>query len=205
VFATGIAGLVLIPGVDANGGAWHMTFAQALYFMSYTATTIGFGEIPGEFTATQRLWVTAIIFASVMGWAYLVASLLALARDEAFRGALTAAAFARSIRALREPFYLICGFGETGLLVGARSIAWAALRRGRHRRARIQELKLLDLTQDVPAVCGDARLPETLLEAGSHRASAPACWRSPTTTRPIWRWPWRSGCSTPTRRCWRAP
>jgi voltage-gated potassium channel len=167
VFAAGIAGLVLIPGVDADGGAVHLTFAEALYFMSYTATTIGFGEIPGEFTATQRLWVTAIIFASVMGWAYLVASLLALARDEAFRGALTAAAFARSIRALREPFYLICGFGETGLLV-----ARALDRLGRRvavvdiDETRIQELTLQNLTQDVPAVCGDARLPGSLLEAG---------------------------------------
>ena len=69
VFATGMAGLVAIPGVDAAGQAWHMTFAQALYFMTYTATTIGFGEIPHAFTDTQRLWVTAMIFLSVLGWA----------------------------------------------------------------------------------------------------------------------------------------
>jgi voltage-gated potassium channel len=167
VFATGIAGLVLIPGVDEQGRPWHISFAEALYFMSYTATTIGFGEIPGEFTNAQRLWVTGIIFASVMGWAYLVASLLALARDEAFRGALTAAAFARSIRALREPFYLICGFGETGLLVG-RSLDRLGVRFVvvDIDQARVQELALMDLVQDVPALCGDARLPETLLQAG---------------------------------------
>lgn len=167
VFAAGIAGLVLIPGADADGAPWRMTFAEALYFMSYTATTIGFGEVPAEFTPAQRLWVTAIIFASVMGWAYLVASLLALARDDAFRGALTAAAFARAIRSLREPFYLVCGFGETGLLV-----ARALDRLGRRvavvdiDESRIQELTLQNLTQDVPAVCGDARLPGTLLDAG---------------------------------------
>jgi voltage-gated potassium channel len=173
VFATAIAGLVLIPGVDARGEVWQMTFFQALYFMSYTATTIGFGEIPAEFTDRQRLWVTAMIFASVIGWAYLIGSMLALARDEAFRGALTAARFARSIRALREPFYLICGFGETGLLVGR------ALDRLRWRFAvvdidleRVQEVKLLDLAQDAPAICSDARLPETLLRAG---LSKPEC------------------------------
>jgi voltage-gated potassium channel len=167
VFAIAIAGLVLIPGVDADGAVWRMTFAQALYFMSYTATTIGFGEVPADFTATQRLWVTAMIFASVIGWAYLIAALLALARDEAFRGALTAARFARSMRALREPFYLICGFGETGFLVGR------ALDRLGLRFAvvdidpqRVQTVKLLDLAQDAPALCGDARLPETLLRAG---------------------------------------
>ncbi|MFU8814683.1 MAG: potassium channel family protein [Pseudomonadales bacterium] len=171
VFATAIVGLVLIPGVDADGAVWQMTFAQALYFMSYTATTIGFGEIPADFTDTQRLWVTAVIFASVLGWAYLIASVLALARDQAFRGALTAAAFSRAIRGLREPFYLICGFGETGLLVGR------ALDRLGLRFAvvdidpeRVQEVKLLDLAQDAPAICADARLPETLLAAGLARA-----------------------------------
>lgn len=167
VFAGGIAGLVLLPGIDEGGGEWHMSFAEALYFMSYTATTIGFGEIPAEFTSTQRLWVTVIIFASVMGWAYLVASLLALTRDEAFRGALTAAAFARAIRSLREPFYLICGFGETGLQVGR-----ALDRLGLQfvvvdiDAARVQELKLLDLDQDAPALCADARLPDSLLRSG---------------------------------------
>jgi voltage-gated potassium channel len=167
VFATGIAGLVLIPGLDAEGNAWHLTFPQALYFMSYTATTIGFGEIPAEFTDTQRLWVTAMIFASVVGWAVLVASLIALLRDEGFRGALTEAHFARSIRRLREPFHLVCGFGETGYLVGR------ALDRLGHRfvvldidPARIQELALLDFTQDVAGLTADARLPEKLLDAG---------------------------------------
>ena len=172
IFAAGIVGLVLLPGVNPDGSPWHMTFAEALYFMSYTATTIGFGEIPRGFTAAQRLWVTAIIFASVIGWAYLVATVLGLTRDEAFRGALTATRVSRAIRALREPFYLICGFGETGLLVGR------ALDRLGTRfvavdidGARIQEVKLLDLAQEVPAVHGDARLPDTLLRAGLARSN----------------------------------
>ena len=172
IFAAGIAGLVLLPGVNADGSAWHMTFAEALYFMSYTATTIGFGEIPRGFSAAQRLWATAIIFASVIGWAYLIATVLALTRDEAFRGALSATRVSRAIRALREPFYLICGFGETGLLVGR------ALDRLGTRfvvvdidAARIQEVKLLDLAQEVPAVHGDARLPDTLLRAGLARSN----------------------------------
>ena len=118
IFAVGISGLVLIPGAAENGAPWHMTFAEAFYFMSYTATTIGFGEIPRGFSANQRLWVTLLIFASVVGWAYLVASLLAIARDSAFRSAIEEARFARAIRRLREPFYLVCGFGETGALVG---------------------------------------------------------------------------------------
>lgn len=167
VFAVGVAGLVLIPGTAADGSAWHMNFMQALYFMSYTATTIGFGEIPQAFTDMQRFWVTIMIFASVIGWAYLIGSLLRMAQDESFRGVLTAAAFARDIRSIREPFYLICGFGETGYQV-ARS-----LDRMRRRFVvididpeRVQELDLLDLVQDPPGLCADARLPEVLRSAG---------------------------------------
>ncbi len=167
VFATAMAGLVLIPGIDAGGREWRMSFPQALYFVSYTATTIGFGEIPQAFTETQRLWVTGMIFASVFGWAYLLASLLALSADASFRGALTAARFARAVRAMREPFYLICGFGETGRLVGQAldrvDLRFAVID---IEQARIQELALLDLAQDAPALVADARLPENLLAAG---------------------------------------
>jgi Trk K+ transport system NAD-binding subunit len=167
MFAVGVAGLVLIPGVDAAGNSWHMNFTQALYFMSYTATTIGFGEIPQAFTDTQRLWVTALIFASVVGWAYLVACILQLARDDTFRSVLTEAAFARGVRSIREPFYLICGFGETGLLVAR------TLDRMNRRFVvvdvdpnRVQELNMLDLGQTAPGLCADARLPDHLREAG---------------------------------------
>lgn len=173
VFGIAMAGLVLIPGYDAEGNRWHMNFPEALYFMTYTATTIGFGEIPAEFTDTQRLWVTAIIFASVIGWAYLVGTLLSLGRDEAFQHAVTAAAFRRAVRGLRQPFYLICGFGETGLLVG-RALDRLGLRFVvvDVDRARVQEVKLLNLSQDAPALRGDAKLPGTLLQAG---LAAPEC------------------------------
>jgi len=167
VYAVGIAGLVLIPGTDAEGRPWHLTVFQALYFMSYTASTIGFGEIPQAFSDTQRLWVTAIIYASVIGWAFLVTTLLALAQDKAFVAALTAARFRRTVRSVHEPFYLICGFGETGLLLGR-----ALDRLGRQfvvvdiDPQRVQEVRLLDMAQDAPALAADARRPEQLLAAG---------------------------------------
>jgi voltage-gated potassium channel len=167
VFALGIAGLAIIPGRDAQGQPWHLSVFQALYFVTYTATTIGYGELPREFGHAQRLWVTLVIFLSVIGWAYLVASLLGLARDKAFRGTLVRTRFRRRVRALREPFYLICGFGETGLLVG-RALDWLALRFVvvELDETRAQELELMDLAQDAPAMAADARLPENLLAAG---------------------------------------
>ena len=44
-----VLGLTLIPGVDDQGQPWRMDFFHAFYFISYMATTIGFGEIPYEF------------------------------------------------------------------------------------------------------------------------------------------------------------
>lgn len=167
VFSIGIAGLVLIPGSTAEGERWTLTFAEAFYFMSYTATTIGFGEIPHPFSASQRLWVTLMIYGSVVGWAYLIAALLAIARDTAFRGAIEEAAFARSIRGLSEPFYLICGFGESGACIGraldAMDRRFVAIDLDQRR---IEELDLMDLQQAPPALCADVRVPAHLIEAG---------------------------------------
>jgi Trk K+ transport system NAD-binding subunit len=167
VFSIGIVGLALIPGSDAAGRPWRMTIFDALYFMTYTASTIGFGEIPQTFNTAQRVWVTLIIYASVIGWAYLVANLLALARDRSFRLALGAGRFRRQVRTLREPFYLICGFGETGALVG-RALDRFGLRFVviDIREDRVEELDLLGLTQDAPVMLGNARDPENLVAAG---------------------------------------
>jgi voltage-gated potassium channel Kch len=170
VFAVGMVGLVLIPGVDERGEPWRMSMFQAFYFTSYTASTIGFGEIPREFTDRQRLWVTLIIYASVIGWAYLLANLLSLGRDQAVRRALVESRFRRRVQALTEPFYLICGFGETGQL-----IARALDLRGRRfvvveiDEARAQEVDLMDVHQAPLALAADARLPDNLAAAGLRR------------------------------------
>ena len=59
VYAVSIWGLVLIPGVDEQGNPERMSIFHALYFISYTATTIGFGELPHAFTDAQRAWTVA--------------------------------------------------------------------------------------------------------------------------------------------------
>ena len=40
-YAISILGFVLVPGIDENGQRWNMTFFDAVYFVSYMATTIG--------------------------------------------------------------------------------------------------------------------------------------------------------------------
>ena len=178
LFSIGIVGLVMIPGTDPVGRPWRMTIFDALYFMSYTASTIGFGEIPQAFNRAQRVWVTLIIYASVIGWAYLVANLLTLAQDRSFRAVLENGRFRRQVRALREPFYLICGFGETGALVG-HALDTVGLRFVviDIREDRIQELDLLDLAQDAPAMVGNARVTRPSSQPDSRFPCVGACWR----------------------------
>lgn len=167
VYAIGVIGMVLIPGVDAAGKPWRMSLFDAFYFVSYTATTIGFGEIPFPFSYAQRLWVTAVIYMSVLAWAYAIGTIFALTQDRSFRQTLAHQSFTRVVGRMREPFYLICGLGETGMMV-ARALdrldrCFVAVD---IREERIAELDLQDFRRDAPAIVGDARTPGVLLSAG---------------------------------------
>ncbi len=144
-----------------------MTLFQAFYFVTYTATTIGFGEIPHAFTDEQRLFVTLIIYLSVIGWAYLLGSFLSLAQDKALQQAIVSTRFNRSVAGLREPFYLICGLGETGMTVvrALDKLGYRFTAIDREER-KIQELEIEDLSIDAPLLAADARSPETLSAAG---------------------------------------
>ncbi len=168
IYGISVVGLTLVPGVDAEGHpAPPLSFFHAFYFISYTATTIGFGEIPNAFSNGQRLWVTFCIYLTVIGWSYSVVTLIALLQDKGFQNTLTTNRFARRVSLLKEPFYLICGCGETGNLI-ARSFdrigqAFVVLEK---EELRVQEIDLQDFKTDTPALAADARQPETLLLAG---------------------------------------
>ena len=167
IFAVGTLGLTLIDGQDAQGRPWRMGFFDAFYVMSYTASTIGFGEIPYAFTYNQRMWVTISIYLTVVGWAYAIGSLLALVQERSFRQALALQHFTRKVRRLGEPFLLIAGYGQTGELL-ARSLD--AL--GRRfvvidsDSGRIDDLYLDSYHADVPGLVADAGDPGHLAVAG---------------------------------------
>jgi voltage-gated potassium channel len=172
VYALSVLGFSLIPGVDAQGApAAPMSFFHAFYFVSYTATTIGFGELPVAFSEAQRMWTTVTIYLSVIGWSYVIFKLFAIAQDSGFQQAVASARFERRVRRLAEPFYLICGCGETGGLL------LRALDRMNLRcvvvdlsQARIDELDLEDLGSDAITLAGDVRSPQLLEMAGlTHR------------------------------------
>ena len=173
IYALSTLGLTLIPGIDAQGQpAPPMSFFHAFYFVSYTASTIGFGELPVAFSEPQRMWVSVVIFLSVIGWSYSIISLLSLVQDKGFQQVLLTAGFVRRVKQLGEPFYILCGCGETGLLI-ARALDREGIRVVAIERseARIQELELEDFAADILALCADAAQPQQLLMAGlEHRS-----------------------------------
>ena len=169
-YAVSVLGLTLVPGIDAAGRPTPgMDFFHAFYFVSYTATTIGFGEIPQAFSDAQRAWVTFTIYLTVLVWLYSIGSILALLQDPAFRRMLRTNQFMRAIRRLRQPFYILCGYGETGaLLVRALDTRNQQVVVIDIDPLRISELELSSYHQDIPALALDARLPESIEIAGLH-------------------------------------
>ncbi|HJW26665.1 MAG TPA: NAD-binding protein [Rhodocyclaceae bacterium] len=168
IYAVSVLGLTLVPGVTPEGRpAPPLSFFHAFYFISYTATTIGFGEIPTAFSDGQRLWVTVCIYLTVVAWSYSILTLLALFQDRLFQRTLIATRFARRVRRMRSPFYLVCGCGETGGLV-CRTLdqlgrSFVVIERDEQR---VQELDLEDFKTDTPTLAADARLPASLIKAG---------------------------------------
>jgi Trk K+ transport system NAD-binding subunit len=158
IFAVSVLGLSLVPGVDDQGDPHRLSLFEAFYFMSYTASTIGFGEIPHPFTTEQRMWVTMSIFLAVVGWAYAIGSLLSLMQDTAFRQALARRAFFKSVRRMGEPFLLLVGYGNAAKML-ARSLDDMGRRFvvvDRDER-RVSAVDLDSYTADAPALLGDAR------------------------------------------------
>lgn len=166
-YSIGVTGLVLIDGTDANGKAVPMSWFHAFYFMSYTATTIGFGEIPYAFNDLQRMWVIFCIYLSVVNWAWLLAAIMALAQDRTFLSAMKRGTFSRQVQRMREPFWLMCGYGQTGALLcdslGHSGQRVVVLEKREHE---IFELELHDHGISIPALLADARDAEILMAAG---------------------------------------
>ena len=167
IFAVSVLGLSLMPGQDAQGRPDRMTLFESFYFMSYTATTIGFGELPYQFSSAQRMWVTLTIFLAVIGWAYAIGSLLSLMQDQGFRQALARNSFDRAVRRIREPFLLLVGYGNA-----AKMLARSLDDMGRrfvvidNVDARVSGVELDAYRADAPALLGDARDTGLLTLAG---------------------------------------
>ena len=162
----GVAVMVMIPGIDGT----RMGIFHAFYFMSYTASTIGFGEIPTEFSDAQRMWATVCIYMSVIAWIYAIGTIFSKIQNPHFVLAIAQARFARAVARISEPFVIICGFGDTGSLL-ARGLS------DHHMTGvvidadteRIKALNLRDYDVAMPGLEGDASVPKNLQDAGIAR------------------------------------
>ena len=170
IYSISTLGFVLIPGVDDQGNPWRMDFFHAFYFVSFMGSTIGFGEIPYPFTAAQRAWTMVMIYATVIGWLYSIGKILSLFQDPSFNRLMRRTTFARRVRRISDPFYLVCGFGYTGKRLVSRldqhGIQTVVIDSN---PLAIDELEAHSLGLAVPGLCADSADPDTLNIAGIRR------------------------------------
>ncbi|MCB1758905.1 MAG: potassium channel protein [Gammaproteobacteria bacterium] len=163
-YALGITGMSLMPGLD---GAPRMNLFHSFYFFTFTATTTGFGEVPGEFSEAQRLWASICIYTGVVAWLYAIGSFIRLVQHPELLTAVAERGFARRVNSISEPFVVICGFGDTGSLL-ARGLSdndrTAAIIDSDTER--IKALKLRDYRVKMFGLCADASVPKHLQDAG---------------------------------------
>ncbi len=117
IYAASMVGWVMIPAVDVEGQPQHMSFFHAFYFLTYTATTTGFGELPYAFSEAQRMWGIVSLYASVVAWLYALGAIIGLIQNRHFQLALAERRFEKLVRTMTEPFVILCGFGSTGSLL----------------------------------------------------------------------------------------
>ena len=164
-------GFVLIPGQDDQGNVWHMSFFHAFYFVSFMGSTIGFGEIPYEFTDAQRMWTVLGIYISVTVWLYSIGAILSTLQNPAFKKILKENDFKKKVKRIKEPFYLICGYGDTGKVLAhelsQNNILSVVVDIDQERIDNLQ-IDVPDI--ELPALAANASFPKVLTTAGlTHR------------------------------------
>ncbi|ACZ11114.1 potassium channel family protein [Sulfurospirillum deleyianum] len=166
-YTISIVGLLIIDGVDAQGNPYHLSIFDAFYFISYTATTIGFGETPFAFTYPQRIWVSISIFITVTGWFYSLGSLVALLQDKLFLEEFSRAKFRRSIAFLKERYIIILGYNSitSEIIKKANESGLRAVVIEKEEEKR-NHLLLENFTPPVYCLNADAYNPEALEMAG---------------------------------------
>lgn len=166
-YSIAMIGLLLIDGVDNEGNPYQMSIFDAFYFVSYTATTIGFGETPYEFTYAQRLWVSFSIYLTVLGWFYGIGSLVTLLQDKIFLKEIEKASFRRKVKGMKQKFIIVLGYNQITSEIISRAIEQdirtVVLEKD---ELRANELKLENFTPSVPVLLVDSYSSNALEEAG---------------------------------------
>ena len=175
VYAFSLLGMVLMPGNQVDGETRYMSLFHAFYFLTYTATTTGFGEIPYEFSDAQRLWAIFCLYTTVITWFYAIGSIVRLVQNPYFQQAINERNFATNVKRITGPYVILCGFGDTGSLL-ARGLSDAGLPAViiEGEDARIKALGLRNYRTPMPGLCADASIPKHLIEAGLQQPNCKA-------------------------------
>ena len=174
-YTISIIGFLFIGGKDSSGNYYQMTLFDAFYFVSYTATTIGFGEIPYAFTYPQRIWVTISTFLTVLGWFYSIGTLVSLLQDKLFLQELERARFLKQIKNLNEKFIIILGYNQI-----TRKIIIKAIEQGiravviEKDSLKIEKLVLENFTPTVPVLFSESFTVRVLESAGLKKRNCKA-------------------------------
>lgn len=161
------AGMMLMPGLDADGNPYRLNIFDAFYQMTITLTTVGFTEAPYAFSYPQRMWMTVSIFLLVISWAYAIGVFFALIQGEAFQTAVATQQFRRQVRRLVEPFIIVAGYGDAGRIVGTElDEHYRRFVLIDRQEEKVESVISHQLSFDVPALRGDCASPAVLGMAG---------------------------------------
>lgn len=174
-YAISILGMVLIPGMDNEGNPYQLTFLDAFYFISYTASTIGFGEIPYAFTYEQRMWVLVSIYLTVIGWFYGIGALVSVISDKTLKFELMRSRFRKQIRRIKADFVIVLGYTYVNVEIIKKLLdAGLEVVMIDENEQNISHFMLEDFGMHVPVMVGNALISDTLIDAGIKQSNCKA-------------------------------
>ena len=174
-YSIAILGMVLIPGIDDDGKVYHLTFFDAFYFVSYMASTIGFGESPYDFTYAQKLWVSFCIYLTVVGWFYGVGALVSAVTDRTLKFELMRSKFRKKVRDIKSDFVIVLGYSYVNSEIIKKfhnvdiEVVLIELNEDK-----VNNFLLEESSRDVPIMVGDGILSDSLEDAGIRKRNCKA-------------------------------
>lgn len=166
-YCIAIIGFLFIEGIDDHGKMYQMNIFDAFYAVTYTATTIGFGELPYPFTYAQKIWMSMIVYATVLGWFYSIGTLVTLLKDQLLLAQIAEAKFVKQVKNINQQFLLVLGYNHiTSEIIKKANIEGVRTIVIEKDENKINELLLENYTPIVPCLMADVYDPRALEKAG---------------------------------------
>jgi len=166
-YSVAILGMVLIPGMDDNGNVYHLSFFDAFYFVSYMASTIGFGEAPYTFTYEQRLWVSVCIYITVIGWFYGIGALVSAVTDKTLQFEMMRSKFKKQVKEIKSDFIIMLGYTYVNVEIIKKlheaNLEVVLIDKDEEK---FNHFLLEEFYHDVPIMIANALMADTLEDAG---------------------------------------